>query len=269
MHILPYAILLLSASRAFSQAMVVFDHPAPCLQISGLASDCDRLWILDPQTEEILGLDYMSGSIEIVLPCGTADPYRLACADSVLYFAGSGTAVLHAISVEGDSLGQFDLSSLGIGEITGIGSENQPGPDDFLWIADSSQMKCFKIGPLMEFDQNLAELDVSPAPGLSDITNGPWSWYDDYCWICSGGGDQQLQLWSPSGLYWNLDFSYSGIEMVSLVTEFSCYSPAEFLCVYDPSASTIYGIYFGMGLDQGTWGSIKALFQAAAMHSLR
>jgi hypothetical protein len=214
--------------------------------------------VLDPQAAEILGLYFEFGTVEIVLPCGVANPTRLACADSVLYFAESGTAILHALSVQGEPLGQFDLSSLGIGEITGIGSENASPDNDFLWIADSTQKVCFKIGPLLDFSQCLAEVDISTAPVVSDLTNG-FDYASVSCWLCFGDGNPQVQLWDAAiGLAWSRDFSYCGIEGISLITEYDWGDPMEFLCVYDPSSSTIYGIYFGMGLEQGTWGSIKA-----------
>ena len=109
--------LLLCISFAYSHSILTtFDVPSG--YITGLATDDVLVWAIDSVTCSVYGFDGWAGTMEESFPViGTDSPVGLTYVDSVLYFAESGTAIMHAMNRSGGYIGNWDLSGLGVQSI--------------------------------------------------------------------------------------------------------------------------------------------------------
>lgn len=112
--------LLISTVPASGQ-YVEFSFPSPSPYISGLAFNGD-LFALDSLSRVLYRMNEFNGTVldTISIPETPNPPVGLtACADT-LWFAESGTGIVHKIDVQGNELAVYDLSDSGPQSITGL-----------------------------------------------------------------------------------------------------------------------------------------------------
>ena len=115
--------------------------PAPSANISGLAFN-GLVWALDSLDCMIYGVHFWTGApIDTVeLPPLPNPAVGLAAYSNTLWFAESGTALIHAIDLDGNLIGSWDFSDSGIQSISGL--DNLPSSND-LYLLDSSDRSVY------------------------------------------------------------------------------------------------------------------------------
>lgn len=142
-------VLILTILVTFSvfAQFVEWSIPAPSDYITGLANSnmSYRIYAVDSVDNVVYWLDSWDGDIlgTTVLPYFPNPPVGLACKDDTLWFAESGTAIVHAVSLSGIFLGTTDFSDSGPENITGIGFYVEY-PDELL-LADAVQNIIYSV----------------------------------------------------------------------------------------------------------------------------
>lgn len=121
--------------------------PAPSGNISGLAFN-GYVWALDSLDCMIYCVDSWTGApiATVELPSLPNPAVGLAICSDTLWFAESGTALVHAIDFDGNLLGSWDLSDSGVQTISGLDNSLS---GNSLYILDSSDRSVyFTIRPI-------------------------------------------------------------------------------------------------------------------------
>jgi hypothetical protein len=120
-------LIILFACTAFCQ-FIEWSLPAPSEHITGLACCGTTVYAVDSLDCMVYAVNYHTGVLQgtVQLPTMEKKAVGLALSGDTLYFAESGTAVVHAMTTGGQSAGIWDYSSHGISCITGL-DEHQSG----------------------------------------------------------------------------------------------------------------------------------------------
>ncbi len=121
---------------------IEWSFPAPSENISGLAG----LYVLDSLDCLIYVVEDVTGAVldTIELPPLSNPAVGLAANTDSLWFAESGTAIIHAIDYDGNLLGSWDFSDTGIQTISGIGILSQ-SMTDYMYLLDSSDRSVYVL----------------------------------------------------------------------------------------------------------------------------
>ena len=118
------AAVILFLAVPISAQYIEFSFEAPSDNIAGLAymGSQNRLYALDSLECVLLELNAYDGTVYDTIPIVPEPDSPLALTGNVdtLWFAESGTAVVHEIDLNGTELASYDLSDSGVQSITGI-----------------------------------------------------------------------------------------------------------------------------------------------------
>lgn len=220
--------------------------------VTGIGTGENLVWAVDSINMMIYGFesDYPHELVESLPVEGASDPVGLAWCDSVLYYAQSGTAILHGMQTDGDYIGSWDFSGYGIQEISGVGWNH----DDFyttpcFLIADPVTCEIWNIWPPGEFTEVTSIIQLPSSMEIGEIGCG--GEYGDYVtWVAveSNIPSDRLQAWSPTGYHGNLcgnepAGSVSGVEQMES-------EPQSNIWVSVPSELAVYLYYYGLGTGE-------------------
>lgn len=254
MKFLCFSFLLLLFTPSLGHVVIIFDAPGP--EVSGLASGGDLIWVLDPLSDMVFGLDVTQANPTIAktieVPFG--DPDNLAYADGKLYMTDGTSTVIHSVTVEGEVWSSVDVVGLGILSIDDLGYETQIfGSEGSMYVLDSSQEMVFNIFPLDIFSTLETVTSLAGVPQCYGIAGcGEMQGI----WVACGSEYEKIQLWEQGNSVWGF-----GIEHVTMVTELAedqLMHPGEFMWIYDQTSNKILLEYYGMALEHSTWAEIKA-----------
>ncbi len=219
--------------------------------VTGIGTGEDMVWAVDSVTMLIYGFEseYPYDLVESLPVEGATDPVGLAWCDSVLYYAQSGTAILHGMQTNGSYIGSWDFSGYGIQEISGVGWNH----DDLyttpcFLIADPVSCTIWNIWPPGEFTEVTSIIQLPSSEEIGEIGCG--GEFGDYVtWVAfeSSSPSDRLQAWSPTGYNGNLApnepaGSVSGTEQRES-------EPQSYIWVCVPSELTVYLYYYGLGIS--------------------
>lgn len=113
-------VILVSTVPVFGQ-YIEFSFPSPSPYITGLAFNGD-LFALDSLSGVLYKMNPFNGTVldTISIPETTNPPVGLTSWGDTLWFAESGTGIIHKIDVQGNELAVYDLSDSGPQSITGL-----------------------------------------------------------------------------------------------------------------------------------------------------
>ena len=164
--------LLLTAllvCSAFCQ-FIEWSFPSPCDHIAGLAAGMSTVYALDSLECKVYSVDYMTGAVQgvVQLPAMDNKPVGLAILDDTLYFAESGTAIVHAVTTSGQPAGIWDFSGSGIASITGL-DEGYWGGVPRLYFIDSPTSTIYSIDMPLGTNVPVEMLELVNCPQVHDI----------------------------------------------------------------------------------------------------
>jgi len=140
------AAVILFLAVPISAQYIEFSFEAPSDNIAGLAylGSQNRLYALDSLECVLLELNAYDGTVYDTIPIVPEPDSPVALTGSVdtLWFAESGTAVVHEIDLNGTELASYDLSDSGVQSITGIARQLW-GDDNF--VMDESDNTIYLI----------------------------------------------------------------------------------------------------------------------------
>ncbi len=217
--------------------------------VTGIGTGEDMVWAIDSITMSIYGFDsdYPYSLLETLSVEGASSPVGLAWADGSLYYAQSGTAILHAMTTEGDYLGYWDFSAYGIQEISGVAwNHDDMYTTPCFLLADPASHKIWSVWPPGEFTEVYSVIDLPEDLVFHDIGCGGQA--GDYAtWLACESPDPhyRMQLWNPSGLANHIYSDPPG--QVSGAAQHES-EPEFFVWLSVPSALSIYLYYYGLGI---------------------
>ena len=248
-----FVVILFIISFAYSHTILTtFDVPYG--YITGLATDESLVWAIDSVTCSIYGFDGWAGTMEESFPViGTDSPVGLAYVDSLLYFAESGTATMHAMDTNGGYIDSWDLSGLGVQSITGLGWQHDDDRyDTGLLIADIGSHIIWGVYPIGSFTEADTLIVLPDTLFFHDISGG----YDgvDGCWIAceSSNPYNRMQFWTGWGYFGTADYDFPSTCGVAQYMPY--YS--DHIWVSVPSELKVYLDWYGMGVEDDTTAMI-------------
>ncbi|MCK5115539.1 MAG: T9SS type A sorting domain-containing protein [Candidatus Aegiribacteria sp.] len=219
--------------------------------VTGIGTGEDLVWAVDSVTMLIYGFEseYPYDLVESLPVEGATDPVGLAWCDSVLYYAQSGTAILHGMQTDGNYIGSWDFSGYGIQEISGVGWNH----DDFyttpcFLIADPVSCTIWNIWPPGEFTEVTSIIQLPSSAEIGEIGCG--GEFGDYAaWVAfeSTTPSDRLQAWSPTGYNGNLAPDEPAGRVSG--TEQAESDPQSYIWVCVPSELGVYLHYYGLGIS--------------------
>lgn len=258
--LLPLILVLLVSGTA--PANIVMEINMPGCEISGIATIPGYIWAMSRTPSQFYLIDSQTGSLLATYPYPTCEwAVGLAYADGVFYWADYQESILRSITLDGDILASWDLSTVnpGIQSICGVGYDAWPGSaSDELLISDGVSKMIYLVGPLGQFTEATEWIDLSSLDTVGDVASNDTEGNEAV--VCDSTG--VLWFYTPSqGCYLSLDFSYLGVDNITCVAQDPEYrAPHEFSWVYDRTDLTIYLLYHGLPLERDTWGGLKPLF---------
>ena len=160
---------VLLACSAIGQ-FIEWSFPAPCDHIAGLAAGMSTVYALDSLECKVYSVNYMTGAFQgvVQLPATDNRPVGLAILDDTLYFAESGTAIVHAVTTAGQPAGVWDFSGSGIAAITGL-DEGYWGGVPRLFFIDSPTSTIYRIDMPLGTNVPVEMLELENCPQVHDI----------------------------------------------------------------------------------------------------
>ena len=242
--------ILFTTSLAYSHSILTtFDVPYGC--ITGLATDESLVWAIDSVTCLIYGFDGWAGTMEESFPViGTDSPVGLTYVDSLLYFAESGTATMHAMDTKGNYIDNWDLSSLGVQSITGLGwNHEEDRYDTGLLIADIGSHIIWKVYPFGSFNQADTLIVLPDTLVFHDISGGAY-FVSDGCWIACESPIPwyRMQIWGEGGCGGIAGYDYPSTCGVAQYMPYYW----DHIWVSVPSELKVYLEWYGMGVEEET-----------------
>jgi len=178
---------------------------------------------------------------------GTNSPVGLAYFDSLLYFAESGTAIMHAMDTNGGYIGSWDLSGLGVQSITGLGWEHEDDRSDTgILVGDIGSHIIWKVYPIGSFTQADTLIVLPDTLVFHDISGGAY-FASGGCWLAceSPTPSYRMQYWYYS--------SFMGTAMYDFPSTCGVaqYMPYywDHIWVSVPSELKVYLDWYGMGIE--------------------
>jgi len=162
--------------------------PAPSEHITGLAGE---LYAIDSLQKVVYDLNPWTGEVfdTIPIPWTQCSPVGLAIRPDSIIFAESGSALIHVMTMDGDSVGSIDLSVHGLQTITGLCAFYSPQK---LHIIDSATNTIYDY-TLPLGSGNISELfTLQSCPEVHDIAN-----------TCYGVAVACEDSLSPVRIYWD------------------------------------------------------------------
>lgn len=244
-----FTVILFCISFAYSHTILTtFDVPYG--YITGLATDNNLVWAIDSITCSVYGFDGWTGTMkESFSVVGTGSPVGLAYVDSLLYYAESGTAILHAMNTNGDYIGSWDLSGLGVQSITGLGWDHADDRSDTgLRIGDIGSHIIWKAHPIGSFTEADTLIVLPDTLVFHDICGGLY--YESGCWIAceSSNPSFRMQYWTESG--WCMTAMYDFPSTCGVAQYMPYYE--DHIWVSVPSELQVYLDWYGMGVEDDT-----------------
>ncbi len=254
-------VILFIISFAYSHSILTtFDVPYG--YITGLATDDHLVWAIDSITCSIYGFDGWAGTMEKSFPViGTDSPVGLAYIDSLLYFAESGTAIMYAMDTNGGYIDSWDLSSLGVQSITGLGWEHADDRyDTGILIGDIGSHIIWKVYPFGSFTQADTLIVLPDTLVFHDISGGAYFAYGG-CWIAceSSNPYDRMQYWTESGFS---NTAWYGFPSTCGVAQYMPYY-WDHIWVSVPSELKVYLDWYGMGVEDDTTAMIDTGLQCS------
>ena len=239
-------VILFCISFAYSHSILTtFDVPYG--YITGLATDEELVWAIDSITCSIYGFDGWAGTMEESFPViGTGSPVGLAYVDSLLYYAESGTAILHAMNTNGGYISSWDLSGLDIQNITGLGWEHADDRNDTgLLIGDIGSHIIWKAYPIGSFTDADTLIVLPDTLDFHDISGGFYG--EGGCWIAceSSNPYYRMQYWTEWGF---ITTAYYDFPSTCGVAQYMPYF-WDHIWVSVPSELKVYLDWYGMGVE--------------------
>ena len=162
-------VLLVSTIPSFGQ-YIEFSFPSPSPYISGLTFNGD-LFALDSLSGILYRMNQYNGTVldTISVPETPNSPVGLTSYGDTLWFAESGTGIVHKIDVQGNELAVYDLSDSGPQSITGLARGIW---DDDMYIMDGSSTTIYVVQtPIGSYPLEVF-LAIEDCPEVHDIS-GP------------------------------------------------------------------------------------------------
>lgn len=173
--------VLLSLAAIASPAVgqyIEFSFDAPSDNISGLAylTSENRLYALDSLECVLLELDAYDGTVYDTIPIVPApdSPVALTGREDTLWFAESGTGVVHEIDLGGTELASYDLSDSGVQSITGLA--RQLWGDD-TYVMDESDNTIYLIDGQIGSVMPEVYMQLEGCPQVHGISGMMESWW--------------------------------------------------------------------------------------------
>ncbi len=163
-------LIILLACTAFSQA-IEWSFPAPSDHITGLACEGQTVYAVDSLDCMVYAVNYHTGALlgTVQLPTMEKKAVGLALSDDTLYFAESGTAVVHAMTTGGQPAGTWDYSGFGIASITGL-DEYYWGGTWRLYFIDSAANVIYSIDLPLGTSDPVERIALLNCPEVHDIS---------------------------------------------------------------------------------------------------
>ncbi|GEM_PF-1832829 len=163
-------IFFLLASTAFCQG-IEWSFPAPSSHITGLACDYVTVYALDSLDCMVYALHYSTGALQdaVQLPSMEGKAVGLALLGDTLYFAESGTAIVHAMTTGGEPAGTWDYAGSGVSSITGLDAFYWGG-DPLLYIIDSATKTIYSIDLPLSTNEPVERITLVDCPVVHDIS---------------------------------------------------------------------------------------------------
>jgi hypothetical protein len=244
-----FTAILFCVSFAYSHTIITtFDVPYG--YITGLATDDNLVWAIDSITDSVYGFDGWAGTMEEFFSVvGTGSPVGLAYVDSMLYYAESGTAILHAMNTNGSYIGSWDLSGLEVQSITGLGWEHADDRNDTgLLIGDIGSHIIWKAHPIGSFTEADTLIVLPDTLNFHDISGGFYS--EGGCWIAceSSNPYYRMQYWTEWGFFGTAYYDFSSTCGVAQYMPYFW----DHIWVSVPSELKVYLDWYGMGVEDDT-----------------
>ena len=172
-------VLLVSTIPSFGQ-YIEFSFHSPSPYISGLTFNGD-LFALDSLSGILYRMNQYNGTVldTISIPETPNSPVGLTSYGDTLWFAESGTGIVHKIDVQGNELAVYDLSDSGPQSITGLARGLW---DDDMYIMDGSSTTIYVVQtPIGSYPLEVF-LAIEDCPEVHDIS-GPIE-YDQIAVAC-------------------------------------------------------------------------------------
>ena len=229
--------------------------------ITGLATDDNLVWAIDSITCSIYGFDGWTGTMEESFSVvGTGSPVGLAYVDGLLYYAESGTAILHAMDTDGSYIGSWDLSGLEIQSITGLGWEHADDRSDTgLLIGDIGSHIIWKVYPIGSFTEADTLIVLPDTLVFHDISGGAY-FAPGGCWLaCESSYPYfRVQYWTE----WGFMDGLGGFSSTCGVAQYMPYY-WDHIWVSVPSELKVYLEWYGMGVEDDTTAMIDTGLQCS------
>lgn len=160
-------VLLISTVPAFGQ-YIEFSFPSPSPYISGLACSND-LFALDSLSRVLYRMNEFNGTVldTISIPETPNPPVGLTSCVDTLWFAESGTGIVHKIDVEGNELAVYDFSDSGPKSITGLSYDYW---SEKMYIMDASSTTLYVVDTPIGSSPVEVFLAIEGCPEVHGIT---------------------------------------------------------------------------------------------------
>ncbi len=186
--------------------------PAPSEHITGLAGE---LYAIDSLQKVVYELNPWSGEVldTIPIPWVPCSPVGLAIRPDSIIFAESGSALIHVMTMDGDSVGSIDLSVHGLQSITGLSCYISGD----LYLADASSNTIY-VYELPLGSGNISEyFTLQSCPEIHDIGAGIY-WVEVA--VACEDTVSPVRVYNSSSSYTPLDFGdYSSAVGVGTASE--------------------------------------------------
>ncbi len=162
-------LLGLFVCTAFCQG-IEWSFPAPSDHITGLACDYVTVYALDSLDCMVYALHYSTGALQdaVQLPSMEGKAVGLALLGDTLYFAESGTAIVHAMTTGGEPAGTWDFAGSGISSKTGLDALDYGDPR--LYLIDSATRIIYSIDLPLITNVPVERLALLNCPEVRDIS---------------------------------------------------------------------------------------------------
>ncbi|MCK5115480.1 MAG: T9SS type A sorting domain-containing protein [Candidatus Aegiribacteria sp.] len=161
------AMVLIATLPAFGQ-FIEFSFPSPSPYISGLAYNGD-LFALDSLSRVLYKMNENNGTVldTISIPDTPNPPVGLTAYGDTLWFAESGTGIVHKIDIEGNELAVYDLSDSGPQSITGLAHFLL---SEHMFIMDASSTTLYVVETPIGLSPVEVFLVIEDCPEVHDIS---------------------------------------------------------------------------------------------------
>ncbi|MBD3369181.1 T9SS type A sorting domain-containing protein [Candidatus Fermentibacteria bacterium] len=246
------AITMVIQTNTYAQ-YIEWSVPAPSDHISGLGFSqyTDGILCLDSTLNLIYEVDLYNGDIldTISLPYIPNPPVGLACKGDTVYFAESGTAKVHGMTIHGPSVGVWDLSDSGPVDVSGLAwywGTNQ----DWLLIGDATQNLIYRARFDNGFQTVEQLMDLGDCPRIHDI-GGVGQTYNTLPVACEDSASPVRLYYADEAYQTTHTGDYSSAVGVTRISETRFYFS-------DPDSDLVHRYCEDMGSLEDTWERVSS-----------